>query len=109
MNPICLKFEGREFPTIIEMIETLLEEANERIVRIDLGEFNNDLSERNYIKFRLLHIQRSMNDLVPKDTRSIFNSVWTQLYRLEHQGNHVNPYLSKILEQIQNGSKYNSY
>lgn len=105
MNPLCLRFEGREFSSLQEMIDTLIGEANERVIRIDLGEVDNIAQERLYIKIRLMHIERCDDEDLPKEIKAIMSSIWSQLYRLEHQETYVHPYLLKILEQIRNGNK----
>ncbi|WP_374722297.1 hypothetical protein [Peribacillus tepidiphilus] len=103
-----LKFEGQVYSTVLEMAEFLLNQANEKIIRIDLGEFPNNVEERNYIKFRLMHLQRVFSDSVPAEILSIYNSVWSQLYRLEHQCQYVHPYLAKVMEYIKNGQRHSN-
>ncbi|UII56204.1 hypothetical protein LS684_01480 [Cytobacillus spongiae] len=100
MMKIRLKFEGLEYRSLDEMANNLLHEANERIIRIDLGEFENDRETRNYAKFRLMHLSRSFDGHIPEEFRSMYNSLWSQLYRLEHQGKYTNPYLSQIMDRI---------
>ncbi|MDQ0155664.1 hypothetical protein [Robertmurraya andreesenii] len=100
MKEVRLKFENCEFANLDEMAATLLNEANERIVLIDLGEIENTREERNYVKFRLMHLERSFRGEIYEGYRSIYNSLWSQLYRLEHQGNDSNPYLKNLLERL---------
>jgi len=100
MQEIRLKFEKCEYKSLEEMTTALLNEANERIIRIDLGQINNSKEERNYTKFRLMHLQRSYDGQVDERYRSIYNSLWSQVYRLEHQGNYTNPYLKTLLERL---------
>ncbi|MFE8703015.1 hypothetical protein ACFYKX_20610 [Cytobacillus sp. FJAT-54145] len=97
---VRLKFEHEEFLSLEEMTIKLLNDANERIIRIDLGELPNEREERNYAKFRLMHIERCYEGHVHESYRSIYNSLWSQLYRLEHQGNYTNPYLKTLLERL---------
>ncbi|WP_042352513.1 hypothetical protein [Bacillus massiliigorillae] len=95
-----LKYEGQEFISEVDMAEILLNEANERVVGIDMGEFSNSQGERNYIKFRLMHLQRTLSQSVSTEVRPIFNSIWSQLYRLEHQCQFKHPFLEKIKGHI---------
>lgn len=101
MKEVRLKFENGVYETLDEMAASLLNEANERIVLIDIGEIKNNREERNYAKFRLMHLQRSFHGKVHEQYRSIYNSLWSQLYRLEHQGNYSSPYLKSLLEKLQ--------
>lgn len=103
MGNIRLKFENILFSSVDEMVTILLNETNEQIVRIDLGEKDNNVEERNYAKFRLMHIQRTYSECVPEQYRGMYNSLWSQLYRLEHQGDYVNPYLKQLIQKIKNG------
>lgn len=100
MNVVRLKFEKCEFANLDEMATVLLNEANERIVLIDIGELENNRDNRNYAKFRLMHLQRSFQGHTHEEFRSIYNSLWSQLYRLEHQGNYSNPYLKTLLDRL---------
>ncbi|WP_240468847.1 hypothetical protein [Anoxybacillus sp. MB8] len=97
-----LKYEQRTFAHIDEMAETLLHEANEQLVRIDMGLLPNDVPSRNYAKFRLMHLQRSFGEHIPISFRSTYNSLWSQLYRLEHQGDYKHPYIQQLLIQLKN-------
>lgn len=103
-----LKYEGYEFQSEKEMVNTLLNEANEKIIRIDIGEIANVEKERNYVKFRLMHIERTLSKEVICEVRSMFNSLWSQLYRLEHQGGYTHPYLYKIIRIINSGKRNSS-
>lgn len=103
-----LKFEGRTYASTYEMIQVLLEQANEKIIRIDLGEVPNSPEERLFIKLWLLQIDRCGEEELPLEVKARLGSVWSQFYRLEHQEDYIHPYLSKILEQIQNDNKKNS-
>jgi hypothetical protein len=105
MKPLRLKYEQQTFANLEEMTETLLHEANEQIIRIDMGELSNSCEERNYAKFRLMHLQRSFCDVVPMEFRSTYNSLWSQLYRLEHQCNYKHPYLKQLLSQFEKEKK----
>lgn len=98
-----MKFENYEYVNLDEMATALLNEANEQIVLIDLGERVNNREERNYAKFRLMQLERSFQGEIPENYRSIYNSLWSQLYRLEHQGNHSNPYIKALLERLHKG------
>lgn len=104
-----LKYEGLEFHNEHDMVETLLNQANEKLIRIDLGEFPNDQEERGYIKFRLMHIERVVTKQTMLEVRAMYNSLWSQLYRLEHQCQYTHPYLDKILGHIKNECKKHSY
>ncbi|MGE7604884.1 hypothetical protein ACQKL5_20820 [Peribacillus sp. NPDC097675] len=103
-----LKFEGRTYASTYEMIQSLLEQANEKIIRIDLGEVPNSPDERIFIKLWLLQIDRCGEEGIPMEVKARIGSVWSQFYRLEHQEDYIHPYLSKMLEQIQNDNKKNS-
>lgn len=100
MNEVRLKFEKIEYANLDEMATALLNEANERIILIDIGEVENNRDERNYIKFRLMQLERSYQGEIHEKYRSIYNSLWSQLYRLEHQGNDSNPYIKALLERL---------
>ncbi|MDZ5474593.1 hypothetical protein SM124_23285 [Bacillus sp. 31A1R] len=100
MQEVRLKFDKMEYKNLEEMTTALLNEANERIIRIDVGQIKNGKEERNYAKFRLMHLQRSYDGQVDECYRSIYNSLWSQVYRLEHQGNYTNPYLKTLLERL---------
>lgn len=105
MNEVRLKFEKCEYASLDEMAATLLNEANERIVLIDLGELENSREVRNYAKFRLMQLERSFQGEIYEEYRSIYNSLWSQLYRLEHQGNYSNPYLKSLLDKLHSKGK----
>lgn len=94
-------FEKRDFSSLEEMVDTLLHEANEQIIRIDIGQTDNTNEHRNYVKWRLLHLQYFFGDTVPSAVRSTYNSLWSQLYRLEHQDEYKHPYLKRLVEQVQ--------
>ncbi|MEH6941963.1 hypothetical protein [Bacillus sp. JJ722] len=100
-----LKYEGQEFISENDMAEVLLNQANERVVRIDMGEYPNTQEERNYIKFRLMHLQRTLSKNVFVEVRPVFNSIWSQLYRLEHQCQFKHPFLEKIKGYIRECQK----
>lgn len=100
MKEVRLKFENYEYTNLDEMATALLNEANERIVLIDLGERENNREERNYAKFRLMQLERSFQGEIQEKYRAIYNSLWSQLYRLEHQGNDSNPYLKTLLDRL---------
>ncbi|BAU29012.1 hypothetical protein DFP93_103139 [Aneurinibacillus soli] len=93
-------YEGREFTNKTEMIFTLLHEANEQIIRIDIGELPNGIDERNEAKFRLLHIQSCFGSCIPQEYRDIYNSLWSQMYRLEYQVGYRHPHLKELLENL---------
>ncbi|MBN6188376.1 hypothetical protein JQN58_16100 [Aneurinibacillus sp. BA2021] len=97
-------FEKRDFSSLDEMVDALLHEANEQIIRIDVGQVKNTSEHRNYIKWRLLHLQYFFGDTVPSNVRSTYNSLWSQLYRLEHQDEYRHPYLKKLVEQAQHAA-----
>ncbi|ANB57824.1 hypothetical protein GFC29_608 [Anoxybacillus sp. B7M1] len=100
MNQPQFKYEQRTFKHLFEMSETLLHEANEQLIRIDIGQLPNDVDARNYVKFRLMHLQRSFGESVPIEFRSTYNSLWSQLYRLEHQADYRHPYIQQLLTHI---------
>ncbi|BAU25984.1 hypothetical protein DFP93_13320 [Aneurinibacillus soli] len=100
MNDFGFIFEGRNFASFDEMAETLFHEANERIVRMDIGEIQNTQEERAYIKWRLVHMQACFQKEIPDRYRSIYNSLWSQLYRLEHEVNYRHPYAVYLLERV---------
>lgn len=93
-------YENRNFASLQEMTEVLLHEVNEQIIRIDMGVLTNTPESRNYSKWRLLHLQFYFGDMVPEVYRSTYNSLWSQLYRLEHQDTFRHPYLKHILEKL---------
>lgn len=103
-----LSFEGRTYTSPYEMTQDLLEQANEKIIRIDLGKLPNSPEERLRIKLWLMQIDRCVEVEYPIEVKAIIGSVWSQLYRLEHQDDYIHPYLSKILEKIQHDNKKNS-
>ncbi|WP_297990540.1 hypothetical protein [Anoxybacillus sp.] len=103
-----LKYEQRTFTHIDEMAETLLHEINEQLIRIDMGLLQNDVQTRNYAKFRLMHLQRSFGENVPLSFRSTYNSLWSQLYRLEHQDHYKHPYIQQLLIQLRNNDSSSS-
>jgi hypothetical protein len=104
MNTKKLSFENRNFSSFEEMVDTLLHEANEQIIRIDIGGMKNNKDNRNYAKWRLLHLQYYFGDTIPASIKSTYNSLWSQLYRLEHQDEYRHPYLKKLLEQIRHAN-----
>lgn len=93
-------YEGREFTSKKEMICTLLHEANEQLIRIDMGKLPNSITERNQAKFRLLHIQGCFDSCIPQEYRNMYNSLWSQVYRLEYETGYRHPYLKEIWENI---------
>lgn len=105
MEQRCLKFEGEIYTSVQEMASALLEQANERIIRIDLGEVPNQSAERLCIKLRLMHIERYKDEGLPKKTMEAIGSLWSHLYRLEHQEEYIHPYLLRIMERIHNDQK----
>ncbi|MBN6187605.1 hypothetical protein JQN58_11815 [Aneurinibacillus sp. BA2021] len=96
---VCV-YEKEQFSCFDSMTETLLHEINQQIVRIDIGEKENTEEERSYAKWRLIHLQQCFGDCVPERYRSTYNSLWSQLYRLEHQKNYRHPYVSYLIEKI---------
>lgn len=100
MNDCGFIFEDRNFASFDEMAEALLHEANERIVRIDLGKISNTQEERAYVKWRLIHLQAYFQQSTPNRYRSMYNSLWSQLYRLEHAVNYRHPYTVYLLERV---------
>ncbi|WP_245590437.1 hypothetical protein [Aneurinibacillus terranovensis] len=68
-------YESKEFASLQEMSESLLHEANQQIIRIDMGELPNTAEVRNYIKWRLLHLQYHFNDKIPHELRTTYNSL----------------------------------
>lgn len=105
MKEVRLKFENYEYANLDVMATVLLNEANERIVLIDIGERENNREERNYSKFRLMQLERSFQGEIPEKYRSMYNSLWSQLYRLEHQGNESNPYIKTLLDRLHHKDK----
>lgn len=101
MGNVQLKYEERTFSSLEEMAEVLLHEINEQILYIDMGEKANVKAERNVAKFRLMHLQRSFGDKTPREFRSMYNSLWSQLYRLEHQDEFKHPFLQGIVGRLQ--------
>lgn len=95
-----LLYDGRYFQSGQEMIETLLHEANKQIIRIDIGDLPNRLQHRNYIRFRLVHLQHVFNNIPPQQYRSTYNSLWSHLYRLEHLSPGHGAYLRGLLEKF---------
>ena len=93
-------YENRHFVSLQEITEVLLHEVNEQIIRIDMGVIANTPENRNYSKWRLLQLQFYFGDNVPEIYRSTYNSLWSQLYRLEHQDAFRHPYLKQALEQL---------
>jgi hypothetical protein len=104
MSTVKFSFENREFPSLEEMTDVLLHEANEQIIRIDMGNMANTNDNRNYVKWRLLHLQYYFGNVTPMKVKSTYNSLWSQLYRLEHQDEYRHPYLKKLLEKVQHAN-----
>ncbi|BAU29212.1 hypothetical protein DFP93_11724 [Aneurinibacillus soli] len=100
MNTKKFSYENRHFSSLQEITEVLLHEVNEQIIRIDIGVIKNTSENRNYSKWRLLQLQFYFADTVPEEYRSTYNSLWSQLYRLEHQDTFRHPYLKILLEQL---------
>jgi hypothetical protein len=100
-------FEGRRFSGFTEMVEILLHEANEQIVKIDMGKRKNTYEERAYAKWRLLHLQHCFGECVPEEYRKIYNSLWSHVYRLEHQVDYRHPYTVYLLEKLFDCTKSN--
>ncbi|ERI09686.1 hypothetical protein [Aneurinibacillus aneurinilyticus] len=96
---IC-RFDSQAFSCFDNMVETLMHEANEQIVRIDTGDKKNTNLERMYARWRLQHLQQCFGECVPGVYRSTYNSLWSQLYRLEHQAGYRNPYVVYLLEKV---------
>ncbi|MCP1356477.1 hypothetical protein [Aneurinibacillus migulanus] len=96
---IC-RFDSQEFSCFHSMVEALMHEANEQIERIDVGDKKNTDSERMYARWRLQHLQQCFGECVPDVYRSTYNSLWSQLYRLEHQAGYRNPYVVYLLEKV---------
>lgn len=85
------------------MIEQLLHEANEHIVRIDTGEIVNNREERNYVAWRLNRISHYQGHPFFEKIKSTYNSLWSHLYRLEHTAGFVHPLVKKFLKEHQAG------
>lgn len=100
MNNSHLKFNRRSFSTYNEMCDILLTESNEHLLKIDLGELENCLEERNEIRWRLMHLQRVFEGNTPVEYRSTYNSLWSQLYRLDHQDEHKSPIIKELLRTM---------
>ncbi|WLR52929.1 hypothetical protein LC040_08605 [Bacillus tianshenii] len=101
MGNLQLKYKDRTFSSLEEMSDVLLHEVNEQILYIDMGEKRNTKEERNIAKFRLMHLQRAYRNFTPIDYRSMYNSLWSQLYRLEHQDEFKHPYLKEMIMKLQ--------
>ncbi|MED0674191.1 hypothetical protein ABEV55_12565 [Aneurinibacillus thermoaerophilus] len=99
MSNLSCKFDGREFASLEKMVEILLHEASEQMALIDGGKKKNSHQERAYAKWRLVHLQHCFGEYVPEQYRSTYNSLWSQLYRLEHQSNYRHPYIVYLLEK----------
>ncbi|WCK55864.1 hypothetical protein PP175_08040 [Aneurinibacillus sp. Ricciae_BoGa-3] len=93
-------YENNIFSSLEEMTDILLHEANEQIILIDIGDMPNNGPVRNYIKWRLLHLQYYFKEQIPNEIRSTYNSLWSQLYRLEHQDEYRHPYLKQVMELL---------
>lgn len=87
-------------------IEVWLHEANEIILKIDMEELRNNHQNRNYAKWRLTAIQRYYNNQIDEQFRSMYNSLWSQLYRLEHSANFTHPYIKTLLTQLYGETVY---
>lgn len=96
-------FHDRQFSSIEAMIEQLLHEANEHIVRIDTGEIVNNREERNYVAWRLNRISHYQGHPFFEKIKSTYNSLWSHLYRLEHTAGFVHPLVKKFLKEHQAG------
>lgn len=102
MKKDSLIYDGRTFSSEEQMIVSLLEEANRQIIKLDLGRCENNIFHRNYIKFRLVHLQCHFGDYIPVRFRDIYNSLWSHPYRLEYQSGYQNPYLRELLTHLVN-------
>ncbi|MBM7647905.1 hypothetical protein JOC78_000845 [Bacillus ectoiniformans] len=96
-----LKYGDKTYTSLEQMTKSLLHEANEIIIKIDMGQLKNEAAERNHAKFRLMHLQRNFVTCVPENDKAMYNSLWSQLYRLEHEDHYVNPFLKSIFFKMQ--------
>lgn len=92
-------FDQKQFTTLEEMAETLLHEVNEQIVKIDMGYISNDRKERNLIRWRLQHLEHHFQGKIPELYKTTYNSLWSQLYRLEHETDCRHAYMHHILSK----------
>lgn len=83
-----------------KMITSLLEDANRQLIKIDLGHCENNVICRNYVKFRLVHLQHHFGDYIPVKFRDVYNSLWKHLYRLEYASGYRHPYLEELFAQL---------
>jgi hypothetical protein len=95
-----LVYEGRRFSNEKEMINTLLHEANKKILEIDMGKCQNNIQERNKAKFMLIHLQHHFGECIPHEVRQVYNSLWSQMYRLEYESGYRHPYVKELLEKL---------
>lgn len=95
-----LQFNRHSFASEEEMCDVLLIEANEQLIKIDLGQLENCSEIRNEIRWKLMHLQRVFKDNTPVKYRSTYNSLWSQLYRLDHQDIHKRPLLQELLSSM---------
>ncbi|WP_096199014.1 hypothetical protein [Bacillus sp. FJAT-45350] len=98
------RFQDRTFSTNVEMVEVLLHEANERIIKIDIGEYENNRLNRNYAVWRLNNLQKNVSESFFIGYKSTYNSLWSQLYRLEHLSGDGHPYIDYIRKKLGNKS-----
>lgn len=81
-------------------VEQLLQEANFIIIQIDNGNLENSRENRNYATWRLQRVEKNINQLCEKKLRQMSNSLWSQLYRLEHAQGDLHPLILKLRESI---------
>ncbi|WLR51421.1 hypothetical protein LC040_00515 [Bacillus tianshenii] len=81
-------------------VETWLHEVNEIILKVDMGELPNKEEYRKFAKWRLSAVERYFNNKIDHKFKSTYNSLWSQLYRLEHSAEFEHPYIKTLIEQL---------
>lgn len=89
----------KNYSCISSYVETLLQEANLIIIQIDNGNIENTRANRNYATWRLQRVEKYLNESTKTNIRKMLNSLWSQLYRLEHSQGDLHPFILKIRNQ----------
>lgn len=94
------RFYDRLFDSEQELIETLLAEAREQIINIESMVLQNTNEHRIQIKSRLRAISHYINHPSFENIKETYNTLWGQVYRLEHVICFCHPYIKSIQDQI---------
>lgn len=103
MKNIRFSFEKNQFSSFEKMAESLLHEANDKMIRIENNQIPNTKKERDFIIWRLIHLKYYFGSEIPRKYRATYNSLWRGLYKLEHQKEFRHPYIVELLQEISKG------